>query len=287
VAEAWVSPASRIALYLRHDELANSFNFDFLTSSWKIKDLKRNIDSSLKAIQDVGAPASWVFNNHDVVRSVDRFALDLRPGSGETTLDRHGDVKKLDLLLGIRRARAGALLMLALPGGAYIYQGEELALPEVRDIPEDRLTDPRWEMSGRTDKGRDGCRVPLPWKSTTESGFGFSTSSQVTNESAWLPQPTWWGNYSVEAQEKDPRSTLAMYRAALEIRHQEPGLGDGEMKWLELGEDVLAFSRPGNFLCIVNFGKPTKLPEGEILLSSSPIEEGVLPSDTAVWMRAK
>jgi len=287
VAEAWVSPASRIALYLRHDELANSFNFDFLTSAWKVKDLKKNIDQSLKAIQDVGAPASWVFNNHDVVRSVDRFALDLQPGKGETTLDRHGDVAKLDLQLGIRRARAGALLMLALPGGAYIYQGEELALPEVRDIPEDRLTDPRWEMSGRTDKGRDGCRVPLPWESSPTSAYGFSTPAQVDPNDTWLPQPAWWGDYSVEKQERDPRSTLAMYRAALEIRHQESGLGDGEMTWREFGDDVLAFSRPGDFLCIVNFGKPFKLPAGEILLSSSPIHGDLLPEDTTVWMRAK
>ena len=139
VAEAWVSPASRIALYLRPDELANSFNFDFLTSIWDIQDLKKNIELSLQAIQSIGAPPSWVFNNHDVVRSVDRFALGLRPGAGETTFDRHGDVSKLNIETGIRRARSGALLMLALPGGAYIYQGEELALPEVRDIPENRL----------------------------------------------------------------------------------------------------------------------------------------------------
>jgi alpha-glucosidase len=287
VAEAWVSPASRIALYLRKDELANSFNFDFLTSKWEIEDLKKNIDSSLQAIQDVGAPASWVFNNHDVVRSVDRFALGLQPGTGETTLDRHGDVNKLDLELGKRRARAGALLMLALPGGAYIYQGEELALPEVRDIPEHRLEDPRWNMSNNTDKGRDGCRVPLPWRSATDSAFGFSGTATLTPEEAWLPQPNWWGDYSVESQDKDPSSTLNMYRTALEIRHKEAGLGDGSMNWVDFGPDVLAFTRPGNFLCLVNFGGGIKLPEGELLVSSSPIRDFMLPADTAVWMRTK
>ena len=287
VAEAWVSPASRIALYLRKDELANSFNFDFLTSKWEIEDLKKNIDSSLQAIQDVGAPASWVFNNHDVVRSVDRFALGLQPGTGETTLDRHGDVTKLDLELGSKRARAGALLMLALPGGAYIYQGEELALPEVRDIPEHRLEDPRWNMSNNTDKGRDGCRVPLPWKSSAESAFGFSGTATLAADQAWLPQPQWWGDYSVESQDKDPASTLNMYRTALEIRHKEAGLGDGEMEWVDFGSDVLAFRRPGNFLCLVNFGGEMKLPEGELLVSSSPIRDFKLPPDTAVWMRTK
>jgi alpha-glucosidase len=287
VAEAWVSPASRIALYLRKDELANSFNFDFLTSKWEIKDLKKNIDSSLQAIQDVGAPASWVFNNHDVVRSVDRFALGLQPGTGETTLDRHGDVSKLDLELGKKRARAGALLMLALPGGAYIYQGEELALPEVRDIPEHRLEDPRWNMSNNLDKGRDGCRVPLPWRSSSNSAFGFSGTASVTPEEAWLPQPSWWGDYSVESQDKDPASTLNMYRTALEIRHKEAGLGDGAMEWVDFGPDVLAFRRAGNFLCLVNFGHEIKLPEGELLVSSSPIKNFSLSPDTAVWMRTK
>lgn len=285
VAEAWVSPASRIALYLRPDELANSFNFDFLTSIWDIQDLKRNIDLSLQAIQSVGAPASWVFNNHDVVRSVDRFALGLRPGVGETTFDRHGDVSKLNLEIGIRRARSGALLMLALPGGAYIYQGEELALPEVRDIPEDRLEDPRWFLSEKTDKGRDGCRVPLPWSANESGSFGFSINVKLGKENSWLPQPNWWGNYSAENQEHDPNSTLNLYRKALEIRKTEIGLGDGELEWLNISDQVLAFKRPGNFACIVNFGEAFKIPNGEVLIASTPIKDGILPEDGALWMR--
>lgn len=285
VAEAWVSPASRIALYLRPDELANSFNFDFLTSIWDIQDLKRNIDLSLQAIQSVGAPASWVFNNHDVVRSVDRFALGLRPGVGETTFDRHGDVSKLNLEIGIRRARSGALLMLALPGGAYIYQGEELTLPEVRDIPEDRLEDPRWFLSEKTDKGRDGCRVPLPWSANESGSFGFSINEKLGKENSWLPQPNWWGNYSAENQEHDPNSTLNLYRKALEIRKTEIGLGDGELEWLNISDQVLAFKRPGNFACIVNFGAAFKIPNGEVLIASTPIEDGILPEDGALWMR--
>ena len=285
VAEAWVSPASRIALYLRPDELANSFNFDFLTSIWDIQDLKRNIDLSLQAIQSVGAPASWVFNNHDVVRSVDRFALGLRPGVGETTFDRHGDVSKLNLEIGIRRARSGALLMLALPGGAYIYQGEELALPEVRDIPEDRLEDPRWFLSEKTDKGRDGCRVPLPWSANESGSFGFSINVKLGKNNSWLPQPNWWGNYSAENQEHDPNSTLNLYRKALEIRKTEIGLGDGELEWLNISDQVLAFKRPGNFACIVNFGAAFKIPNGEVLIASTPIKDGILPEDGALWMR--
>ena len=285
VAEAWVSPASRIARYLRPDELANSFNFDFLTSKWDAKILRERIDGSIAAISEVGAPASWVFNNHDVVRSVDRFALGLTPGNGDTTLDRHGDASKLDIRLGVARARAGALLMLALPGGAYIYQGEELTLPEVRDIPEDRLTDPRWKMSEYTDKGRDGCRVPIPWTMKEENAFGFSHHHSVKIDETWLPQPKWWGSYSVESQEKNQDSSLTMYRKALAIRRSESGLGDGPMKWVDLGDEVLAFERPGNFLCVVNFGGPVALPKGEVLLSSGPLDRGNLPSETAVWIR--
>lgn len=285
VAEAWVSPASRIARYLRKDELANSFNFDFLTSPWDARILRERIDSSLAAIKEVGAPASWVFNNHDVVRSVDRFALGLTPGTGKTTFDRHGDHAKLDLHLGIKRARAGALLMLALPGGAYIYQGEELALPEVRDIPEDRLTDPTWRMSNFTDRGRDGCRVPLPWRSESSGAFGFSTNSALKPSEAWLPQSNWWGAFSVEAQEKSADSMLHLYRKALAIRAHESGLGDGPISWIEMGDDVIAFSRPGNFLCVVNFGDELLLPAGEVLLSSGPLDSTRLPKDTAVWLR--
>jgi len=286
VAEAWVSPASRIARYLRPDELANSFNFDFLSSPWEPESLKKMINRSMEALEEVGAPSSWVFNNHDVVRSVDRFDLGLIAGTSNTTLERQGDPKKFNLKRGTLRARSGALLMLALPGGAYVYQGEELALPEARDIPEDRLTDPRWAMSEHTDRGRDGCRVPIPWKKDSAGAFGFSSNPALTPEQAWLPQSHNWGDFAVEAQEDDPSSTLTMYRRALAIRHEESGLGDGPMSWINAGDHVLAFSRPGDFACYVNFGDPIELPaHSKILLSSAPIHGSKLPTDTAVWLR--
>ncbi|MEY4151456.1 MAG: hypothetical protein RJB28_523 [Actinomycetota bacterium] len=288
VAEAWVRPAERIALYLRKDELANSFNFDFLSSRWSVEDLSRNIKTSLESIQSVGAPASWVLENHDVVRVLDRFDLDLGQGSIETTRDRQGDPAKLDIARGTLRARSGALLMLALPGGAYIYQGQELALPEVRDLPEDRLTDPRWKMSGYKDRGRDGCRVPLPWKTDSVGAHGFSSNNGLKPNEAWLPQSSWWGNYSVESQEPRKDSTLNLFRAALALRKAEEGLGDGPMTWLNAGKDVIAFSRPGNFACYVNFGQECALPDGaEVLISSGPLNQGKLPQDTAVWLRTK
>lgn len=286
VAEAWVSPSSRIARYLRPDELMNSFNFDFLSSAWKPAELKKMIKHSLEAMSEVGAPSSWVFNNHDVVRSVDRFDLGLIAGAASTTLERHGDEKQFNIVRGTQRARAGALLMLALPGGAYVYQGEELALPEAREIPEGRLTDPRWSLSEYTDRGRDGCRVPLPWKKDPSGAFGFSDNFELSPDDAWLPQSASWGSFSVEIQDGDPASTLTMYRKALAIRHTEEGLGDGPMTWIEAGPSMVAFSRPGNFACYVNFGAPCDLPLGsDLLLSSGPLDGNELPTDTAVWLR--
>ena len=287
VAEAWVSPASRIARYLRPDELANSFNFDFLTSRWEAKYLTHMINRAVDAMAEVGAPPSWVFNNHDVTRSVDRFDLGLQ-NRQSSTIERQGDPAKLDIARGTRRARSGALLMLALPGGAYIYQGEELAVPEVRDLPEDRLTDPIWKMSGYKDRGRDGCRVPIAWKSSADGAFGFSTNSALAPTEAWLPQSPWWGSYSVESQAGIEGSTHSLYSEALAIRKGESGLGDGPMQWLDAGPDVIAFSRPGNFACYVNFGGAIAIPEGaEVLLSSIEIVDNSIPTDCTVWLRVK
>ena len=285
VAEAWVSPASRIARYVRHDELQNSFNFEMLTTHWKPAEIRKKINHSVDALAEVGAPTSWVFNNHDVVRSVDRLDLGLT-NHGDTTLSRQGDPTKLNIERGTLRARSAALLMLALPGGAYMYQGEELALPEVRDIPESRLTDPRWKMSGRSDRGRDGCRVPLPWSSNPAGAFGFSNKDSLTPDQAWLPQSPWWGAFSVDSQDGVEGSTLSMYREALAIRKTEEGLGDGDMEWIEAGADVVAFERPGNFACYINFGAAFELPSNsQILVASGAVHAHTVPTDTAVWVR--
>jgi alpha-glucosidase len=177
-------------------------------------------------------------------------------------------------------------MTLALPGGTYLYQGEELAVPEVRDIPEDRLTDPRWKMSGYLDRGRDGCRVPMPWTSNSAGAFGFSTNSSLKPEQAWLPQSSWWGKYAVDTQDGVEGSTLSMYRKALAIRKGEEGLGDGPMEWIEAGADVIAFKRPGNFACYINFGAAIELPSSsQILVVSGPTTGHTLPTDTAAWVR--
>ena len=285
VAEAWVSPASRIARYVRHDELQNSFNFEMLTTLWQADQIRAKIDNSIEALAEVGAPTSWVFNNHDVVRSLDRLDVGLT-NHGDTTFSRQGDPSKLNIARGTLRARSAALMMLALPGGAYLYQGEELAVPEVRDIPEDRLTDPRWKMSGYTDRGRDGCRVPIPWTSNPVGAFGFSSDDSLRPNQAWLPQSDWWGKYSVDSQDGVDGSTLSMYRQALAIRKQEMGLGDGPMEWIQAGQEIVAFKRPGDFACYINFGPAFELPsKSTILIASALISGQTLPTDTAVWVR--
>jgi alpha-glucosidase len=285
VAEAWVSPASRIARYVRADELQNSFNFEMLTTLWKADEIKAKIDNSMAALLEVGAPPSWVFNNHDVVRSVDRLDLGLT-NNGESTFTRQGDPAKFNIARGTLRAKSATLMSLALPGGTYLYQGEELGLPEVRDIPEDRLTDPRWKMSGYKDRGRDGCRVPLPWKSEPTGGFGFSTNEVLELDQSWLPMSPWMGNFSPELQDGVAGSTLTMYREALALRKLEEGLGDGPMSWIEAEADVVAFSRAGNFACYINFGAAIEIPAGaKVLISSGPLEGNSIPTDTAVWLR--
>ncbi|WP_026875289.1 glycoside hydrolase family 13 protein [Jiangella gansuensis] len=275
VAEAWVEPAERLARYLRDDELHSAFNFEYLKSAWSAAELRRSIDSSITVLASVGAPATWVLENHDVERVVTRYGRDnTGAGTGSTRIA----IGPTDLDLGTHRARAAALLMLSLPGGAYIYQGQELGLPEVLDLPEESLQDPVWERSGHTERGRDGCRVPLPWTvDGSSNGFGSNGS--------WLPQPAGWGSRSVEAAEADPDSMLALYRTALRLRRSIPAVEP--LSWVDTDAEVLAFQRGGSFACVVNFGEaPATLPaHREVLLTSGPLtEDGALPTDTAAWL---
>jgi len=279
VAEAWVADPGRLARYLRHDGLHTAFNFDFLVSPWEAGDLRRVIDATLDAHTAVGAPPTWVLSNHDVVRHVTRY------GRGETGFAER-DAQRLrgsqvDLELGTRRARAAALLCLALPGGAYVYQGEELGLWEAEDIPENLLQDPSWERSRRT---RDGCRVPLPW-SGEEAPFGFSPEHATA--APWLPQPAAWKDVSAAAQAGDPRSMLALYRSALRIRREHPALGDGTLAWDETAhEGTLCFAREPGFRCVVNLSARAIAlpPHRELLLASAPLDGDRLPADAAAWL---
>ena len=286
--EIWVGRPHRLAAYLRPDELHTAFNFEFLMAPWLPDQLRSVIDSTIANHAAVGAPATWVLGNHDVMRPVSRYA---REQVGLV----HGARNRIpfegipaDVDLGRRRARAAALLMFGLPGSSYVYEGEELGLPEAEDIPADQLQDPVWTMSGHTDKGRDGCRVPLPW---TSEGYDYGFSPEG-GQAPWLPQPAEWAELAADAQAGVPGSTLALYRDALALRRQLPELGDGTLTWLDAPAQVLAYSRPGDgggaeFQSWTNFGsEPVALPAGEVLISSGELVDGQLPSDTTVWLKA-
>ncbi|MFE8943061.1 glycoside hydrolase family 13 protein [Streptomyces sp. NPDC007856] len=281
VAEAWADTPERLAAYVRADGLHTAFNFDFLMSSWDPKDLRTVIDDSLAMLGAVGAPATWVLSNHDVMRHASRYGR--RAAKRWVANERYEPEGPLDLDLGTRRARAAALLMLALPGGAYVYQGEELGLPEVEDLPEAVLQDPVWERSGHTDRGRDGCRVPIPWSGRT-APYGFSPEG--ASAAPWLPQPADWAARTVEAQTGDETSMLELYRTALRRRREHPALGDGTLTWLDAPAGVLAFRRDPGFVCVVNLStEPYPLPDHTaVLLTSEPLEGGRLAPDQAAWL---
>jgi alpha-glucosidase len=273
-----VSSPERLAAYLRPDELHTAFDFDFLRSAWSAAELRAAAAASLEAHDSVGAPVMWTLSNHDITRHVSRLGRAQIGGPVELFRTQSGPV---DVDLGRRRARALLLLELALPGGVYLYQGEELGLEEVLDLPEELLQDPTWERSGHTERGRDGCRVPLPW-TTSGPSLGFGSGP------GWLPQPPAWGQLSVEAQDGDPESMLTLYRSALQLRRSLPALGAGsgqDVHWLELGNDAVGFSRKPGFTFILNLGaEPLELPPGTLLVASGPLSDGRLPTDTAAWL---
>jgi alpha-glucosidase len=281
VAEAWV-PDHRRARYATPEGLGQAFNFSLLEAEWDAGAFRRVISESLEFAQLTGASSTWVLSNHDVVRHPSRYGL---PQQGERMeiaerwLRSGGTQPVLDTRGGLRRARAATLLMLALPGSSYLYQGEELGLHEVADLPEDDLQDPTWERSGRTLKGRDGCRVPLPWTAQGPS-YGFG------NGGAHLPQPAWFGEVAVSVQEGDPGSTLALYRTALRLRRALRG--SEELSWLDGSDTVLHLSRTGGWHSVTNFGAvPVPMPPGELLIASSTLGgDGLLPGETTAWLRA-
>ncbi len=269
VGELWAE-RDEFLKYLRPDELHTGFNFAFLMAPWEETIFREVITDTLDTHAPIGATPTWVLSNHDVVRPVTRYG---RPDSGHVWIRPPGGWEP-DLALGTRRARAAALLLLSLPGCAYVYQGEELGLEEVEDIPPALLQDPRWHRSANTDYGRDGCRVPLPWAGSA-APFGFSPTT-----SAWLPQPARWASKTAQAQAADPTSMLTLYRAALAARPS------GDFAWRDLGPGLLAFTR-GDLTCVTNFGPtPFPLPDHTtVVLASAPLLHAHLPADTTAWLR--
>jgi alpha-glucosidase len=259
VGEAWVADPDRLARYVRADELNLTFNFELVEAEWGAESFRSAIERSLAAMNRVGALCTWVLANHDVDRAATRY------GGGRR---------------GLARARAAALIQLSLPGTAYLYNGDELGLENV-DLPDEALQDPTFERSGRTQRGRDGERVPLPW-SGTEPPFGFST-----NPGTWLPMPAAWDAVTVERQRADPSSTLNLFRTLLQLRRELPQLQLGSLDWVELGAaDCLGYRR-GDILVVLNAGTEDQpLPAGELLAASQPVS-GSLPPDAAAWLRTR
>ncbi|MFG3709822.1 glycoside hydrolase family 13 protein [Micromonospora sp. NPDC049460] len=270
VAEAWAETPQRLARYIGPDELHQAFSFDFLDATWSAESFRKVIDTALAESAIVGAPTTWVLSNHDKQRHVTRY------GDGAE---------------GLRRARAATLLMLALPGCAYVYQGEELGLPEVLDLPDELRQDPAFL---RTGESRDGCRVPIPWSGEL-APYGFGPEG---SELSWLPAPATWRALSVAAQAGVPGSTLELYRTALRIRHAHPALAAdaGGVTWLETGPGVLAFSRAAGdtvLTCVVNISGAPALIDGygePIAASEALTGQGtghLLPVDAAAWFERR
>jgi alpha-glucosidase len=259
VAEAWVDSIQRLARYIGPHELQQAFNFDFMLAQWDAEALQAVIVRSLATAETIDSPTTWVLSNHDTRRQVTRYG--------------DGDV-------GLRRARAAILLMLALPGAAYLYNGEELGLPEVLNLPDEARQDPSFHRTGHS---RDGCRVPLPWSGTKADNYGFSSAAP------WLPQPEDWAGLTVAAEEGDPESTLNLYKAAIRLRRTHPALGGGTLRWRPAPSGVIAFGREPGLTVVVNVsGEPVDLSDwtGETLLRSGPLtQDGRLGPGTAVWLR--
>jgi alpha-glucosidase len=288
VAEAF-APSERRALYARPTGLGQAFNFDLLKAHFSAAEFGAVITFCLHEAARTGSSSTWVLSNHDCVRHTSRYGLPADVDFNAWLMS-DGTLPLSDEVAGLRRARAATLLMLALPGSSYLYQGEELGLHEVSDLPAGALQDPIWHRTLNTRKGRDGCRVPLPWTSDGDS-YGFGGPS-------WLPQPAGFSRTAVAAQSGNPSSTLELYREALRVRRQLQTVE--QLDWVRTGNpDVLHFvrpggpgehpprngRRPGRWHCVTNFGlAPVSLPEGVVRVSSVPLTDGTLPGECTAWL---
>ena len=277
-AEAWVMPVSKMAHYVRSDEMHQAFNFGYLATSFEAEALRSIINESLAAFGGVGSPSTWVLSNHDVVRHATRLGTDF-VSQGQPTGIGPRSPEKPDALLGLRKARAASALMLALPGSAYLYQGEELGLPEVIDIPDDRRKDPTFFRTHGERYGRDGCRVPIPWEAGAPA-YGFNTTGE-----SWLPQPQAFAELARDNQVGDPDSTLELYRSLLRFRNQQ-GLGKGSLVWLDgFSSDVVAFAN-GSVSVVSNTGEqPIARPDGEVLVTTTALGDEMIPAHTTVCIK--
>ncbi|RUQ98179.1 glycoside hydrolase family 13 protein [Labedella endophytica] len=282
VAEAWVSSPERRARYASAEGLGQAFNFDLLVADFDATQFRSIITENLEQSASSGSSTTWVLSNHDVTRHATRYGLPALEGSpekqGVAWVKAGGPADWVDRERGLRRARAATLLLLGLPGSTYLYQGEELGLHEVAQIPADQRQDPSFFRGADFDGlGRDGCRVPIPWTASGPS-FGFGTGD------AHLPQPAWFAEYAADVEAADPDSTLSLYREALRLRRL---LQAGEqLEWTETGrDDVLSFARPNGWRVVTNFGTaPFDLGADADHVALGPVSDGALPGESTVWI---
>jgi len=280
VAELWNEPSERKARYATPESLGQAFFFDIVQAGFSAPKVRAVVEQVLGAVAKSGSSATWVLSNHDIVRHATRFGLPDTDDAG--TRDREwllsgGRTPKEDVARGLRRAPALTVFLMALPGCMYLYQGEELGLREVADIPDAARQDPIFFRSPGFNVGRDGCRVPLPWTADGPS-FGFGTGP------AHLPQPAWFGQYAVSAEDADPGSTLNLYRRALALR---PALQAGdEFAWVDSPDSVLHIRRGDGWNAVINFGREALPYPGlpsQVALTTGNATDGTIPGETTVW----
>ncbi len=281
VGEAWVDAKRRTA-YATKEELGQAFNFDLLKAKFDAAEFKEIISRNLAEAKEAGSSSTWVLSNHDVIRHPSRYGLDQYEDEdgniGNKWLLKGGAPSDVDVERGNRRADAAIMFLLGLPGSTYMYQGEELGLHEVGDIADEHRQDPTFFNSPGVEIGRDGCRVPLPWTAQQAEGFGFGS------DAPHFPQPDWFASHAVSVEDADAESTLNFYREALAKRRNL--IAEEELVWEDSGnEDVLQFVRPNGWRVLMNFGEtPVDLPDGEVILTSTPLEDGKVPGETTVWL---
>lgn len=279
-AEAWVLPLSRMAKWVREDEYHQTFNFGYLETPWERNALEKVVTESLKEFGKVGAPSTWVLSNHDTIRHTSKYGVPSIPLHGQGI---GPDNEQPDEAIGLRKARAASAFMLGLPGGAYIYQGEELGLPEHTMLEGKYRQDPIWFRTNGEIVGRDGCRVPLPWEANGGPSFGFNTTGK-----SWLPAPASFKRYARDVQEGVAGSTLELYKRLIKER-KEFALGSGEFRFApEYSSDsTLAYINNG-VLVISNFGPDSvNVPAGKLLVTTQHdlTVEGVLEHDQTAWIK--
>ena len=274
-----------MAEYTRPDEFHQCFAFDLLLTPWHGPSMRRAIVEAFDHVRPNGTWPTFTLNNHDCQRIVTRLghehSTDAEAWTGDNLRPPEGDV---DLVAGTRRARAAAGLLLAMPGAVYLYQGEELGLPEVLEMPDAARQDPVFAGTGGLRKGRDGCRVPLPWTSSPAGSHGFSLTGDRP-AAPWLPQPEGWGRYAADRQDRDGSSMLALYRRLIAARRSHLAVDEAEL--VDEHDDLVVLRR-GRVLVACNTGRQPRDVAAAAgltpLLTTGERPAGaVVPADTTVW----